>query len=146
MSTKTLDLTQIIPGATSQQVFDAFTQADLLALWWWPHIADTTYAVDARTGGAYEIRSQMAGIGLRGQFVILQPPSHIRLTWNWMNDGVSEFEEVIGLHIEPADNGTTLALTHYLSPQAGDGVSLHQGWKDVLGRLAKLWGKPLTQC
>lgn len=137
-----LELTQIIPGATSQQVFDAFTQADLLAQWWWPHIPDTTYALDARAGGLYEIRSQMAGIGVRGQFVALQPPSHIRLTWNWMNDGVSEVEEAVDLHIEPADNGTTLALIHYLSPQAGDGASLRQGWNDVLGRLAKLWASP----
>ena len=142
MSGNTLELTQIIPGATSQQVFDAFTQADLLAQWWWPHIADTTYALDARTGGAYEIRSQMAGIGVRGQFVALQPPSHIRLTWNWLNDGVSEVEEAVDLHFEPADNGTALTLTHYLSPQAGDGASLRQGWSDVLGRLAKLWASP----
>ncbi|UYN91320.1 MAG: SRPBCC domain-containing protein [Anaerolineales bacterium] len=142
MSGKTIELTQIIHGATSQQVFDAFTQADLLAQWWWPHIADTTYALDARTGGAYEIRSQMAGIGVRGQFVALQPPSHIRLTWNWMNDGVSEVEEAVDIHIEPANNGTTLTLTHYLSPQAGDGANLRQGWNDVLGRLAKLWASP----
>lgn len=142
MSGKTLELTQIIPGATSQQVFDAFTQADLLAQWWWPHLADATYVLDARTGGTYEIRSQMAGIGVRGQFAELKPPERIRLTWNWMNDGISEVEEVVDLRIASADNSTTLTLTHYLSPQAGDGANLRQGWNDVLGRLAKLWASP----
>ena len=50
-------------------VHAAFTSADALARWWWPHLPDTTYAVDGRTGGAYEIRSAAAGIGVRGDFV-----------------------------------------------------------------------------
>ena len=62
-------------------VHAAFTSADALARWWWPHLPGTTYAVDGRTGGAYEIRSADAGIGVRGEFVELEPPTSIRMTY-----------------------------------------------------------------
>ncbi|MCW5876576.1 MAG: SRPBCC domain-containing protein [Anaerolineales bacterium] len=124
--------------APPEQVYAAFTSAEALARWWWPHIADTTYAVDARVGGAYDVRSQAAGIGARGEFLELDAASLIRITWNWMNDGVSQVEEEVHIAFSPDGDGTLLTLTHHLAPQAGDGEDLRQGWSDVLARLAEI--------
>ncbi|MBX3046267.1 MAG: SRPBCC domain-containing protein [Anaerolineales bacterium] len=139
MSGKTLELSQHIPNATPQQVYTALTTTDGLARWWWPHIADTTYSMDARVGGAYDIRSVAAGIGARGEFLALEPFSRLGFTWNWMNDGISTVEEKVEITLEAQDEGTLLRLSHHLAPEAGDGDDLRQGWSDVLARLAELW-------
>jgi uncharacterized protein YndB with AHSA1/START domain len=93
--------------ATPELVFPAFTSADELARWWWPHLPDTTYAIDPRPGGAYAIRSQAAGIGVEGDVLRLDPPRRLDLTWRWLNDGVPEPEEPV----------------------------IREGWESVLGRL-----------
>ncbi|UYN89565.1 MAG: SRPBCC domain-containing protein [Anaerolineales bacterium] len=139
MSGNTIAITQYIPNASPQQVYAALTTVEGLARWWWPHISDTSYRIDACVGGEYDIRSVAAGIGARGRFTALDPNSNLRFTWNWMNDGISTVEEEVEIHIQPADNGVTLSLTHCLAPQAGDGADLRQGWSDVLARLAILW-------
>ena len=131
-----LVLEQPVPADPSR-VYAAWTSADGLALWWWPHIPDTIYEVDARVGGRYEIRSHAAGIGARGKFLELNVPHLIRMTWNWMNDGVSVVEEEVRVAFAPAPDGTLVTLTHELSPIAGDGEDLRQGWHDVLARLAE---------
>ncbi len=139
MSSKVLELAQHIPNATPQQVYTALTTTDGLAQWWWPHIADTTYSVDARLGGAYDIRSIVAGIGVRGEFTALEPFSRLGFTWNWMNDGISEVEEKVDVVLEVSEDGTILKIAHHLAPEAGDGSDLRQGWSDVLARFATLW-------
>lgn len=131
----TVVLEQPVPAEPSR-VYAAWTSADGLARWWWPHIPDTIYEVDARVGGRYEIRSDSAGIGARGEFLELDEPRLIRMTWNWMNDGVSEEEEV-RVAFAPTPDGTLVTLIHQLSPIAGDGEDLRQGWHDVLARLAE---------
>lgn len=127
-------------AAEPARVYAAWLSADGLARWWWPHIPDTTYDVDARIGGRYEIRSELAGIGVRGEFLELDAPSLIRLTWNWMDDGVSTIEQQVRVDLTPTPDGTLVTLTHQLADSAGDGDDLRQGWHDVLARLAGTGG------
>ncbi len=131
-----LVLTQAV-AADPAATFAAFTSADGLARWWWPHLPDTTYAVDARDGGSYDIRSEAAGIGVRGEFLELDEPRLIRMTWTWMDDGVGDAEEAVTLALAPNADGTLVTVTHALSPESGDGADLRQGWQDVLARLAE---------
>lgn len=131
-----LVLEQHVP-ATPDSVYAAWTSADGLARWWWPHIPDTTYEVDARAGGSYEIRSRAAGIGVRGEYLDLDEPRLIRMTWNWLDDGVGEVEEQVRVAFVPKGNGTVVTLNHELSSQSGAGDDLRQGWHDVLARLAE---------
>ena len=125
-------------AADPDRAFASFTSADALSRWWWPHIPDTAYAVDGREGGTYDIRSAAAGIGVRGTFIELDPPRSIRMTWSWMDEGVSSVEEEVTITFAPDGDGTRLTLTHQLAPQSGDGEALRQGWNDVLARLADL--------
>lgn len=126
--------------ADPDRVFAAFTSADELARWWWPHIPDTTYAIDGRAGGTYEIRSAAAGIGVRGELLDLEPPRLIRMTWTWMDEGVSGDTDEVRIGFTPDGDGTLITVTHELSPTSGDGDDLGQGWRDVLARLAKVLG------
>ncbi len=124
-------------AADPARVYAAWTSAAGLAAWWWPQIPDTTYVVDARVGGSYDIRSQAAGIGVRGEFVRLDEPHEIGMTWHWMNDGVSAVDEMVWVHFIGVDLGTLVRVTHELAEIAGDGADQRQGWSDVLVRLAE---------
>ena len=124
---------QLVP-ADPTQVHAAFTSADALARWWWPHLPDTTYAVDGQTGGAYEIRSAAAGIGVRGNFVAPDPPTSIRMTWIWLDDDREVEPEDVAIDFEPVAGGTLVRVTHECVANADD---LRQGWVDVLARLAR---------
>ena len=105
-----------------------------MARWWWPHLPDATYAVDGRTGGAYEIRSAAAGIGVRGDFVALDPPTSIRMTWIWLDEDRASEPEDVAIDFETVVGGTLVRVTHECFANADD---LRQGWIDVLARLAR---------
>ena len=68
----TLVVERQVPGAP-EEVYAAWTSADKVARWWWPHIPDTRYEIDARAGGGYHIESEAAGIGVEGEFLSLDP-------------------------------------------------------------------------
>jgi uncharacterized protein YndB with AHSA1/START domain len=131
--TDRLVVEQLVP-ADPPAVHAAFTSADALARWWWPHLPGTTYAVDSRTGGAYEIRSPAAGIGVRGEFVVLEPPTLIRMTWVWLDEDRPSEPEDVAIELEPVASGTLVRVTHECVANADD---LRQGWIDVLARLAR---------
>lgn len=118
--------------------YELWLSAESLALWWWPHITDTRYRVDARVGGSYEIVSDAAGIGVRGELLSLEAGKEIGMTWNWMNDGVSEVAEEVWVRFAPIAGGTLVSVTHELDDAAGGGEDIKQGWQDVLARLAAL--------
>lgn len=121
--------------ASPAAVFAAFTSADELPRWWWPHIPDTTYAFDAHAGGAYAMRSEAAGIGVEGDVVRLDPPRRLDLTWRWLNDGVPEPEEPVAITFESDGGGTLVTVDHLLDDASESGDGIREGWESVLGRL-----------
>ena len=131
--THRIEVTQHVP-AEPAAVYGAFISADALATWWWPHLPDTTYMVNARTGGAYEIRSASAGIGVRGEFVALEPPTSMRMTWIWLDEGRAAAPENVRIDLEPAPGGTNVRVVHECFADPDD---LRRGWADVLERLAR---------
>lgn len=122
--------------APPDDVFAAWTTAESLARWWWPHIADTAYAMDARAGGSYAIRSAVAGIGVEGEVVQVEPPHRLRLTWRWLNDGVPEPEEPVEVVLAADGDATVVTVRHELHLGSDQGDEIRQGWESVLGRLA----------
>lgn len=126
-------------SAQPADVFQALTSPQRLGQWWWPHIADTQYEVDAKVGGAFRIASRAAGIGTAGEFLTLDPPERIVMTWNWENDGVSEVSEIVRVRLELNQMGTLVSVTHEVDEVAGDAEAQRQGWESVLGRLAELF-------
>jgi len=125
-------------AASPERAFAAFTSADELARWWWPHIPDTTYAFDARPGGSYAIRSAAAGIGVKGEVVRLDPPRTLELTWRWLEDGKPEPQEPVTITFEPDGDGARVIVDHRLDDSSDSGDGIREGWESVLGRLREL--------
>ena len=125
-------------AASPERAFAAFTSADELARWWWPHIPDTTYAFDARPGGSYAIRSAAAGIGVEGEVVGLNPPRSLELTWRWLDDGKPEPQEPVTITFEPDGDGARVIVDHRLDDSSDSGDGIREGWESVLGRLREL--------
>ena len=130
-------LEQHVP-ADPVRVYAAWTSAAGLASWWWPHLPDTTYDVDARVGGGYVIRSASAGIGVRGTYLALDEPNEIGMTFEWLG-GAEEVSaaETVRVTFTPVETGTLVRVTHSLAETAGEGEGVRQGWHDVLARLAQ---------
>jgi uncharacterized protein YndB with AHSA1/START domain len=121
-------------AAPPDRVFEAWVDPERLASWWWPHLPDTTYDLDARVGGGYVIRSRSAGIGVHGIFEVLDPPDRLELTWVWEDDGLDGPEERVAVEFSGTDHGTLVTVRH--TTAAAGAAGFRQGWTDVLERLA----------
>jgi uncharacterized protein YndB with AHSA1/START domain len=121
-------------AAPPDRVFEAWVDPERLASWWWPHLPDTTYDLDARVGGGYVIRSRSAGIGVHGIFEVLDPPDRLELTWVWEDDGLDGPAERVTVEFRGTDHGTLVTVRH--TTEAAGAAGFRQGWTDVLERLA----------
>lgn len=137
----TLSFTRTV-AVSPQAAYDAWVDPDSLATWWWPHLSDTTYDVDAREGGVLAIDSPTAGIGVRGEFLAVEPGALLRFTWLWVTDGEvavgpAASGDVVEVRFVPVERGTEVSVEHTSDVRlAGGGVE--QGWRDVLDRYADL--------
>jgi uncharacterized protein YndB with AHSA1/START domain len=131
-----LVLVQVVPHEP-QVVFDAFVDSDRLASWWWPHLPDATYDLDATVGGRYRITSAIAGIGVNGQYVALEPPQRIELTWVW--EDRQPVEERVEVRLSGIPDGTEVTVRHEVADESSL-EGLRQGWTDCLARLAAITG------
>lgn len=137
----TLSFTRIV-AVPPQAAYEAWVDSAKLATWWWPHLADTTYAVDAREGGTLAIDSPTAGIGVRAEFLTVEPDSLLRFTWVWVNEGEAAVEateevDVIEVRFTPVATGTEVTVEH-TSEEHVEGGGAQQGWNDVLDRYAAI--------
>jgi uncharacterized protein YndB with AHSA1/START domain len=123
-------------AATPERVYAVWTDAALLATWWWPQLPDTTYDVDAVVGGDYRIRSEAAGIGVHGRFVALEPPHRLELTWVWEDGADHGPEERVVVDLAATATGTLVTVTHAVADPLG-ADDFRQGWTDCLARLGK---------
>lgn len=123
-------------AADPADVFGAWTDPALFARWWWPHIPDTRYEIDARPEGSYHIESQRAGIGVRGRFVDVDPPHRLAVIWIWLDQGHGVLEETVTIEFVPVDGGTLVRVSHLLDDVDGHADQIRLGWEQVLARLA----------
>lgn len=133
-------------GAPREQVFEAWTNPDVLRRWWaamptW----DTPVAeVDAREGGRYRLsmRTDEGEVHtVSGQYTEMSPPERLAYTWSWEEGpdaamAGSERSLVVVEFLEDGD-GTLVRLTH--SGFATEEIrGLHvQGWQATLANLER---------
>ena len=135
----TIVIEQVV-SAEPQRVWAAWTTADGLAAWWWPHLPDTAYVVDARRGGEYQIRSVQAGIGVRGTFERVDEPRQLVFSWVWITGTEEEPEDRVTVGFNDLRNDTTRVVVAHEMASGDSGEDYRQGWSDVLGRLGELVG------
>ena len=125
-------------AAEPQEVFTAFTGEDCWATWMWPPSMQSTSTVDARDGGRFALRSEIADLGCSGTFRAVNPPAddhgYLDLTWQW--DGEGHASRVV-VEVSGSPAGTTLVLIHSKNQDDAEASRHREGWDDCLDRLAE---------
>ncbi len=131
-----LTLTRVFP-APIEEVFEAWTKAEVLADWFGPvGFSVTTAEIDLRLGGKYLIVLQSPEgevIQHFGEYVEIIPPTKLVFTWVLQNQtcrgSVNQCAEtLVSLDFKRLDQSTEIRLNHERLPnkEAYDG---HQfGW------------------
>ena len=133
-------VTEAIVKASPERAWQAWTDPDELAAWWWPMFADTTYDLDVRPGGNYRFESRSAGIGARGTYTEVLAPQHLTMTWVWLIDGADDGpEDSVSVTFSAVDDTTVVRVVHSTAAEETEGYA--QGWRDCLDRLAQLPGR-----
>jgi len=144
MSQSTITISRTVP-ASPDRAFAAWTDEAQLATWWWPQLAGTTYDVDAREGGRFEISSPAIGATVSGVYTEVDPPRRLVFTWCWRDEGepVPEVEDVVVVTFERQEAATLVTVAHTSSEHVPDGGA-EQGWNDVLNRLVRAYDAQST--
>jgi uncharacterized protein YndB with AHSA1/START domain len=127
-----LRIRRVLPS-TPEQVWCALTDSRALQAWFWPSETFGTVAeADLRPGGRYRIDAPKAGIAAAGEYVTVEPPRLLVMTWSWCDEPA---ETLVRIKLDEAVEGTVLTLIHehFVQDQDRDGNA--QGWSDCLDRL-----------
>lgn len=109
-------------------VFEAFTVPSRLTAWW-PEEAE----VDLRIGGPYRLSWPAQDWTLRGRYLEVRAPDHLRFTWSWDHEATPE--RTVSIDIEPAGEGSRLTISHTFGSEE-EGQSYIDGWQFFVSRLA----------
>jgi uncharacterized protein YndB with AHSA1/START domain len=134
-TSETLVVEANYPGGTPAQLFDYWTQPELLTRWW-PQEAE----IDAQLGGAYHLAWPGMGWHLRGAYTAFEPGQRLGFTWRWDHDAAAEPTRQVEVAFEPLGDGTRLRVTHgpYAdTPHDQEIRNEHHlvGWTHFLGQL-----------
>ncbi len=126
-------------AATPEEIYAAWTQAELLAQWFAPGTMQAeVLELDARVGGRFRIAmhesdSDKTHTGY-GEFVELVPGKRVVMTWGWEND-MGVHDTLLTANFHTADGGTLIELLHEKLPSQKSADSHTQGWTSCLANL-----------
>ena len=140
-------LTRIV-NAPRERVWQAWTDADELARWFWPQRLAPACRMNPREGGSWRITSDALGIEASGEFTGIEPLKRLDYTWRW-NDEDDETHVTVILEdavatedAEPSDaawppdaRATSVTVVHTGFPTAESADEHEVGWSDCLDRL-----------
>jgi uncharacterized protein YndB with AHSA1/START domain len=126
-------------AAHAEQLFDAWLDAESLAVWMRPGDTErSTVSVDPRVGGAFEIlmHTPAKTIPHRGIYREISRPRRLMFTWNSPYAG--ETDSLVTVDFRPKQGATEIVITHEGLPSE-DMVKAHTGgWTDILESLVRL--------
>jgi uncharacterized protein YndB with AHSA1/START domain len=138
--------------ASPERIFEAFTDPEQLAQWWWPKGFTCPAAeVDLRVGGAYKLAMQWPEAvpgsdqfahHMGGEYFEIDRPHRLLMSGRAVNDEKGElFATLIEVTLEEHDGGTALTMRQsYFEPmppaEALGGAE--QGWNEQLDKLEQL--------
>lgn len=126
-------------SAPRQQVFDAWTDPEVLKRWWKgsPEFETPLAETEPRPGGAYRLQMKTPEgeiHSVHGEYTEVRPPERLAFTWAW--EGVPGVSQVVVDFLEDGD-GTEVVIVH---TDLGDPASREQheqGWNAVLASLER---------
>ena len=118
--------------ATPEQVFEAWTNPQLLVKWWGPQgVTTPVVELDVREGGNWTTTMHSDEMGHRevsGTYVTLVPPHRLVLTWGWSDEGKRGHETIVEILLEASNNGTAMTLTQKEFETAQSCSRHNMGW------------------
>lgn len=120
-------------AAPPEVVFEFLTDRKLIPRW-----MGFAAQVDPRPGGIYRCSVVNRDLFVRGEFVEVDPPRRVVLTWGWEgSDGlIPPGSSTVEFTLRPDGEGTLLHLRHSGLPPGHD--AFHDtGWQRYLARLAE---------
>ncbi|MGD2134434.1 MAG: SRPBCC domain-containing protein [Maricaulaceae bacterium] len=136
MSTHELRLTRDF-NAPRDVLFDAWTTAEKLALWFGPPGVTVDEAeADPRPGGRYRIK--MTGMEdqvheVTGVYSEVKPPEQLAFTWAWtQEDGSRGAETTVDVTFESLGDGTRVTILHRGFTETAQRDHHAQGWTGCL--------------
>jgi uncharacterized protein YndB with AHSA1/START domain len=120
--------------APPDQVFQAWTDVDLLRQWFGcgPDMLWNVHTWDVRVGGAIHVSLEFdhGPFEVRGQFLVVEPPSHLRYRWGE--------DQIVDVTIEAHGSGSRLTLEHSGLVTDEDCSVTNAGWTYALDQLGRL--------
>jgi len=130
--------------AGPDRVFEAWTNPELMARWFFPG-ADWTVAVesDLRVGGRYRLAMRDPAGGDHLQFGVYREILPVsRLVFTWTCPALAVTDSVVTVELARDGDGTALTLTHALPPDPDVRRGHEEGWTGCLGNLEALLDQP----
>jgi uncharacterized protein YndB with AHSA1/START domain len=131
--------------AAPEIVFDAVTTADGIAHWWGPDAGPVLLSEsDPRVGGKYRLRFRKLDDTeheCSGEFLVVDPPRRVVLTWRWMVGGDDPGESRVEIILRAISAGTELTFTHSDLHDESTQRSHEKGWAGALDKLEGYFAK-----
>jgi uncharacterized protein YndB with AHSA1/START domain len=134
--------------ARPEVIFRCLTEAAHLGRWFGPkNVRCGRVAVDARVGGAYAIQfinPDGSEIDLEGEFIALEAPSLVQMTWRWRpeaapgDEDTSGEETLVTIRLSAIGDGTLLRLTHERFHETDERDRHDGGWSSSFDCLDEL--------
>jgi uncharacterized protein YndB with AHSA1/START domain len=129
---------RVLPAGIGR-VYDAWTRAEVMTLWYCPNPAwELKVQADVRVGGDYVV--EMGPHVVRGTYLEVEPPHRLAFSWKW--DGTDDEPTRVEVNLSEVADGTRMLLTHTEFATAEDAENHRQGWEPQLTRLAELLQTP----
>ena len=124
--------------ATAEQIFDLWTQPDLMVRWLspFPGAVDCKASCDLRPGGAFSLvmLSEQSSREVAGTYVEIDRPR--KLVFTWMGTLTNNVNTLVTVELHPRGNETDLVLTHERLPTPAIREGHTRGWGNILDHLA----------
>lgn len=127
--------------ASPEEVFDAWTNPEVLRRWWAPHSQGSTPVaeVDLRVGGRYRLTME-APDGTRhtvvGEYREVERPHRLVYSWQWeLDSGEPGHISTVTVAFHARDERTQVVLEHSELPDADSRDRHAQGWSACLAVL-----------
>ena len=123
--------------ASPEEVFDAWTDPESLAIWMCPgSVQRSVVDVDARVGGRFRIvmKGRDCDHEHTGEYLVLDRPH--RLVFTWISAATHGRATTVSVEIRAHGSGRTeLTLIHEGLPDEAAAVKHRHGWEDILEKL-----------
>lgn len=125
--------------ATAEQIFDLWTQPDLMARWMspFPGAVDCKASCDLRPGGAFSLVMSSAASNREVSGTWLEIDRPRKLVFTWMGPLTNHVNTLVTVELHPRGDETDLVLTHERLPTTAIVEGHTRGWGHILDHLAE---------